>query len=150
MSLVTSNFLFSDPYFSAPLTVVWGMTIRENSSQNVKHWAKLHPPSIAISVKNHKITKPFLSFCQFLLNCHHQNKMISMYDQFAVILLIKSQNANIYILYNSWNKSVTPICYVVIACTLTFALDMYHKNGTLPGTLYDRTTLKLGSHLSYE
>ena len=54
---------------------------------NIKHWAKLHPPSIAISVKkHHKITKPFLSFCQFLLNCHHQNKMISMYDQFAVIL----------------------------------------------------------------
>ena len=150
MSLVTSNFLFSDPYYSAPLTVFWGMTIRENSSQNVKHWAKLHPLSIAISVKktpqNYQI---FFVILPIPLNCHHQNKMISMYDQFAVILLIKSQNANNYILH-SWNKSLTPICYVVIACTLTFAMDMYHKNGTLPGTLYDRTTLKLGSHLSCE
>ena len=89
MSSVTPKFLFSDlHYFQFCTTHSFLMyDIRVKFLTNIKHLAKLHPPSTAISVKkHHKITKPFLSFCQFLLNCHHQKKMISKYDQFAVIL----------------------------------------------------------------
>ena len=89
MSSVTPNFLFSVPYYFQFCTTHSFLRYdnRGKFLTNIKHWAKLHPPSIAISVKkHHKITKHFLSFFQFLLNFHHQKKMISMYDQFAGIL----------------------------------------------------------------
>ena len=62
MSSMTPNFLFSDPYYFKFCTT-HSFLRYDNQGKfltNKKHWAKLHPPSIAISVKkHHKITKPF-------------------------------------------------------------------------------------------
>ena len=122
MSSVIPNFFPSDPYYFL-FCATYSFLRYENEGKflrNLKNWAKLHPPSMAISVKKRlEITKPFWSPRQFLLNCHHRKKC------YQYMILHKVSNRKYFNRLQLAKYAGDPTFYVVFGCTLKFAMDIY-------------------------